>query len=279
MTGHDRLRTNEEHARLVGEMFRWLERNSPLKAMCPWCISVGGAIGHFDSRFQFDGWIEEINGQLVPRTAYETMRQLRFDRERADELADTNRIVIRLAVPYVSQFDDTARTHNADCGPASMAMILNIGKPAGNNVTVDELYGRYLPNKAFSEFTTLDEMLQIGRGEGLTINRRDFSAANALEELRKLIRANTPFAALVNYSKWDEIARNNFQGAHFVVVTGFDEDHIFVHDPLFRGQRRGEGEFFVWRNQRFLDGWGSGQEIGNPNFSAVIPEKTAGRLG
>jgi hypothetical protein len=61
---HQGLKTNEEHARRVVEMFKWLERHSPLRAMCPWCISVGGLIGHFDSRFQFDGWIEEINGRI-----------------------------------------------------------------------------------------------------------------------------------------------------------------------------------------------------------------------
>jgi uncharacterized protein YvpB len=274
MGGHIRLNTNEEHAERAVEMFRWLERRSPLKAMCPWCLSVGGAIGHFDARFQFDGWIEEVNGQLRPRAVVEAMEQLRFEHEREAEQEDDPDKVIKLDVPYTSQFDETARTHNADCGPTCMAMMLNANKSPAEHVTVDELYARHLQNKGVGEFTSLPEMVTIGQREGLAIQRTSFSdGTDALEGLRGLVRQGIPFVALVNYAKWDEIAKNNFTSGHFVVVTGFDEDHVFVHDPLFRGTRRSLGEFFVWRNQLFLDGWGSGHEIGNPNFTALVPDK------
>jgi hypothetical protein len=79
MKHRDRLPNNEAHAERVVEMFRWLKDNSPLQAMCPWCISVGDAIGHFNEDFKADGWIEEVGGQLRPRAVYEAMRQLRFD--------------------------------------------------------------------------------------------------------------------------------------------------------------------------------------------------------
>lgn len=279
MSGHVPLRTNAEHAERVVEMFRWLERHSPLKAMCPWCLSVGGMIGHFDARFQFDGWIEEVNGQLQPRPVVEAMTQLRFDHEREAEQEDDTREVIRLDVPYISQFDETARTHNADCGPACMAMILNANKLPAEHVTVDELYARHLQDKGVGEFTTLPEMEKIGQNEGLGIQRTSFAdGAEALEGLQKLTRQGKPVAVLVNYAKWDDVAKNNFTSGHFVVVTGFDEEHVIVHDPLFRGARRSLGEFFVWRNQRFLEGWGSGNEIGNPDFVALVPNKLVPRL-
>jgi hypothetical protein len=73
MSGHDRLHSDEEHAQRVVEMFRWSERHSPLQAICPWCLSVGGIMGHFDERFRFDGWITEVNGQL-PRRKYKSTR-------------------------------------------------------------------------------------------------------------------------------------------------------------------------------------------------------------
>lgn len=279
MNGHERLATNEEHARRAVQMFHWLEQNSPLQAMCPWCISVGSAIGHFNSHFQFDGWIEELNGQLVPRAVYEAMRQLRFDHEREIEENDPQRTTLKLAVPYISQFDETAASRISDCGPTCLAMILNAERPAAQQVTVDQLYDRHLPHKGAHDFTTIAEMLQVGRAEGLGMSRRDLAnGPAALQELRRLIEANNPFIVLVNYSKWDDIARNHFRGGHYVVVTGFDEEHVFVHDPLFRGSRRHLGEFFVWRNQRFLDGWGSNHEIDNPNFVAIIPDKQVARL-
>ena len=128
MTGHDKLKTDAEHAQRVVEMFTWLERNSPLQAMCPWCISVGELIGHFNHQFRHDGWIVQENNDLVPRPVYEALRQLRFDQEREVEAVDPAHAMIKLAVPFMSQFDATANTHNADCGPTCLAMLLNIDK-------------------------------------------------------------------------------------------------------------------------------------------------------
>jgi hypothetical protein len=160
-----------------------------------------------------------------------------------------------------------------------MGMILNANKPPTQYVSVDELYARHLPGKAFGAFTSLSEMQKIGQGEGLNVQSRRFpDGEDGLQELRALIAQGTPVVALVNYAKWDDIAKNNFDSGHFVVVTGFDKEHVFVHDPLFSGTRRQLGEFFVWRNQRFLDGWGSGNEIGNPDFTAIVPEKQVSRL-
>jgi predicted double-glycine peptidase len=144
---------------------------------------------------------------------------------------------------------------------------------------VDELYARHLQDKGVGEFTSLSEMETIGQQENLSIQRTSFAdETQALEGLRVLIRQGIPLVALVNYAKWDEIAKNNFTSGHFVVVTGIDEDHVLVHDPLFRGPRRSLGEFFVWRNQVFLDGWGSGHEIGNPNFTILVPDKQVSRM-
>ena len=278
MNGHDRLSSEDAHGKRTVEMFRWLERHSPMKAMCPWCISVGSKIGHFHAPFQHDGWFEEVNGEIRARAVYEAMRQLRFNLEREAEEQDEGLNMIKLNVPYISQFDDTARTHNADCGPTSMAMILN-AQPNPKNITVYMIYQRHLPNKQAGDFTFENEMVNIGNGEGVNMRREKYAnATEALDKLHSHIEAGTPFVALINYAKWDEIARNNFRGGHFVVVTGFDADHVFVHDPLFRGSRRNEGSFFVWRNKKFLDGWGSGNEIGNPDFAAIIPTKTVSKL-
>jgi hypothetical protein len=272
-----RLRSDVEHGQKTVEMFRWLERHSPLQAMCPWCLSVGPSIGHSDPRFQYDGWFEDVNGQIVPRAVYEAMRQLRFDHEREDEQADPSRTTVKLDVPFLSQYDPTASSRSADCGPTCLAMILNAQRPADQHVTVDALYERHLPHKGFREFTSIGELIQVSEAEGMKAFRKTFDV-DPLSSLREFLRRNIPVITLVNYDKWADIVGYNFRSGHFVVVTGFDDNHIFVHDPLFRGARRHEGEFFVWRNERFLKGWGSGREINNPNFAAVIPYKQVPRL-
>jgi hypothetical protein len=158
-------------------------------------------------------------------------------------------------------------------------MIFNAGKEPIQHITVDTLYARYLAHKAVGDFTFVNEMVDIGNREGITHRSRLWAdREQALAGLRELIHQNTPFVALVNYTAWDDVANNNFQGGHFVVVTGFDDEHVFVHDPLFRGNRRAEGEHFVWRNNKFLDGWGTGHQIGNSDFLAIVPSKTVGRL-
>jgi uncharacterized protein YvpB len=282
MTGHDRLATDAEHAQRVVEMYQWLERHSPLQAMCPWCLSVGGQIGHFNSHFQFDGWIEEVNGVLRPRQVYEGLRQLRFDHEREAEQEDPGRQIKRLDVPYISQWDQTAQTHSADCGPTAMAMILNAGRQPDEHVTVDELYQRHLPGKPVGAFTLWPEMVAIGRNEGLQTQNEFFAdGPAAMAALEDRIDSGRPLVVLVNYGKWndiEEIARNNFSGAHFVVVVGYDADHIFIHDPLFRFPNREKGSYYVLRRQRFLDGWGAALDTGNPNFGAVLVGKVVNHL-
>ncbi len=245
------------------------------KRCAPGVFQYGDQIGHFNEHFQHDGWIEEINGELQPRAVYEAMRQYRFDGERELDTIEAPETMVKLAVPYISQFDATAGTHNADCGPTTIAMILNAGREPAQHTTVDHLYNQYLPDKTAGEFTFVDEMLAIGVGEGLGAQWQQFPDPDqAKAGLRDQIQQGRPFIALVNYAAWDDVAKNNFSGGHFVVVTGFDEDHVFVHDPLFRGNRRQEGEFFVWRNDKFLAGWGSGHLIDNPNYVAIATNKT-----
>jgi uncharacterized protein YvpB len=265
-----RLSGDQEHAQKTVEMFRWLEQHSPLRGMCGWCLSATGSIGQLNSQFRADGWFEDINGQLTARPVYEAMRQLRFDHEREDDQADPNHQITKLDVPYLSQFDPSASTRDSDCGPTCAAMVLNAGQPASQHVTVDQLYTRYLPHKAFSDFTTVVELVQIMGNEGVQAFNRSY-LINPLTELRKLLDQGAPVIVLVNYDKWADIVGYNFRLGHFVVATGYDNDHVFVHDPLFRGSRRAEGEFFAWRNDRFLDGWGSGHEVGNPNYVAIVP--------
>jgi hypothetical protein len=60
--------------------------------------------------------------------------------------------------------------------------------------------------------------------------------------------------------------------------VGFDADHVFVHDPLFRGSRRDHGAFFIWRNPRFLAGWGGLEALSQQNFAALVLDKQVARL-
>ncbi|MBL8132070.1 MAG: C39 family peptidase [Anaerolineae bacterium] len=284
MFGHERLASHEEHARRVTDMFRYLDRARRLKAMCPWCISVGSLIGHYDAQFAEDGWIREVNGQLAPLPVYEAMRQLRFDQNQEETIVQEGSGKIMLDVAYHSQNDpNTARTHLADCGPTCLTMIFNTGKSPAERVSVDALYqiSPTLRGKSATDFTTLAEMAAIARENGVALRGETLDSAAALDALRRHVREGVLTIALVNYARWIDIAKPGFvyRDSHFVVVTGCDEGGIFVHDPIF-SPADGRGRHFVWTNEKFLSAWGSLHELPNrgPDFYLMVSDKRAAAL-
>ncbi len=194
---------------------------------------------------------------------------------------------VRLNVPYISQWDPEASDHSADCGPTCLAMIINAEEPSSQHVKVDELYDKYLPHKKENEYTNFPEMIEVGQHQGLNAGYKKFhDKESALKGLHEMIDQGRPLVALVNYGPWESKARNNYNRAHFVVVTGYDKDYVMVHDPLFSGDRRDLGEYYKWPNDTFLEGWGTldqirdkkGKRIQNPNYAAVITSKSVKRI-
>jgi hypothetical protein len=185
---------------------------------------------------------------------------------------------IKLNVPYISQEDSSASSHTGDCGPTCLAMIINAESPPAEQVTVDWLYQKYLPNQPVKKFTTSEQMLSMGQHGGLRTRRKDYNEGEALESLRKMIRAGRPVIALVNYAVLTSQPNQAF--AHFVVVTGIDHDHIFVHDPLYPVVQQSQGKFHKWANDQFLKGWGSLHKIkgSNANYSTYEVRKVVSIL-
>lgn len=62
MEGHQRLQNDEAHGNQVLKMFDWLEENSPLQAMMPWCLAVADEIGLNNRDFPSDGWYYNQGG-------------------------------------------------------------------------------------------------------------------------------------------------------------------------------------------------------------------------
>ncbi len=76
MEGHARLKSHQEHARRTVEMFDWLQKHSPLQAMCPWLIcNVFQAIGHSDPQWDQDGWYDGGPPTFDPKPVVSLMKQ------------------------------------------------------------------------------------------------------------------------------------------------------------------------------------------------------------
>ncbi|MBM4424171.1 MAG: hypothetical protein FJ030_12420 [Chloroflexi bacterium] len=176
----------------------------------------------------------------------------------------------KLAVPYKSQWDADAKDHFADCGPTSLAMLLGA---LGDPISPDQLY-RHIGERGASQYTSFTDLTNAAKARNLAMTRKNFVPARALDDLKAAINAGKPFIALVNYAFWDPIVHNGFKGSHFVLVTGYDEDQVFIHDPLFKGDRREQGKYSAYTYEQFTDAWGGFAPGQNPNYAALISEKT-----
>lgn len=281
LSDRQKARGDADHAAAVVAMYNYVERSTPLLAMCPWCLTT---INTHDDKFAGDGWIIEQNGGRRGRAVTDALRQLRFDNDRRREDNQPGRGRVKLAISHMSQQDTTA-SQRGDCGPTCLAMMINVQR--ATPLTIDEMYrdtavlkpkiGKSGPQS----YTSWWEMGEVAKAYGLATDQPTYQTAEiALAELRRHVRNGTPLVALVNYGRWTDlpdIAENRFDGPHFVLVTGVDEEYVFIHDPLFTFARRQKGTHFPLSNARFLDAWGnlSGD---NPNYSALVPRWQVGRV-
>ncbi len=159
---------------------------------------------------------------------------------------------VKLDVPFISQRSKEADGQGRDCGPTCLAMVIRAEPAPSNSPTVNELYDRYL--RGHNENTQWGDLRDIAKGEGLNPKRSRYDNRNlALEDVRSLIRKGHPVIVLVNYAHWPSSTTNGFDGNHFVLVTGFDESNVYLHDPLFKDSDK--GKHYRLDNATFLNGW------------------------
>ena len=77
MKRHDRLPSEEAHADLMIKMFDWLEENSPMQGMMPWCIWWMTASATSRKSHIHDGWYHVKDGQFGPRPVVAKMKQVK----------------------------------------------------------------------------------------------------------------------------------------------------------------------------------------------------------
>lgn len=174
----------------------------------------------------------------------------------------------QLEIPYRSQWDSDAKFNNSDCGPTCTAMLLNY---FGKTATPDGIYD-YFPNKGPNDFTFVWELVNVFKAKGVTaVNYQYDTKATAFYHLRANIDAGKPMIALVKYQPWISATGNNYKWGHFVVISGYTDTHVLMHDPLFgMWAARSKGAFFALPNDVFAAGWGGFTNNENPNWVCII---------
>jgi predicted double-glycine peptidase len=181
-------------------------------------------------------------------------------------------------IPYKSQYDDDASDFRNDCGPACVAMILN---GHGVNVSTNAVFRR--TGAPASAYVSVSQMMRAAYTYGVNF---DYFYPWDLNQLKLAVQEGKAPITLVHYGTWVKTGKtqSKFNGPHFVVIVGYDANHIYVNDPLWWGTRRYEGEHKQWTNEEFIAAWSTASKDGNRNYSGIycthpLPVKRFGRGG
>ncbi|GAB4450681.1 MAG: hypothetical protein Kow00120_20990 [Anaerolineae bacterium] len=133
----------------------------------------------------------------------------------------------KLDVPWVSQLDN--RLPN-DCGHASVLMLLKYAG-LGDGLTVNDLF---YSGVAPQGYTTAWHLVRLAAHYGLSCAVESPFAAS--DYFIAQINDNKPVIPLVDYASLNlppHLISGPDQGAHWLVVVGYDRDYYYVHDPLW----------------------------------------------
>lgn len=159
-----------------------------------------------------------------------------------------------LTVEYKSQLDSDASASRNDCGPACLAMLLNaFGLPA----TTDAVFRR--TGAPPDGYISMAQLVRVADSYGVPL---EFRKGWQLGQLRAMLDLGRPLIALVHYGVFSRLqpgasTQSGFAGPHFLLVVGYHDEHVVVHDPLWSGPRRNEGAYRRWPNAVWLQAWGS----------------------
>ncbi len=171
-----------------------------------------------------------------------------------------------LEVKYKSQWDNDAGKTKNDCGPASIAMILNY---YGESLTTDTVFEK---TEADQGLIGWDELQKAIKSFGY-IPHLERNATP--ERIRELIDQNLPPIVLVHYGSLNSTQDKKFKGGHFFLVVGYREDGYFVNDPNFRDALRQDGDHHFYTKEEFESAWAETLQDKNQPHSLLWIERKA----
>lgn len=133
-------------------------------------------------------------------------------------------------VPFMSQWDLDAHLSPGDCGTVCVAMVCQF---KGLDVTSDQLVTRaQLPVKAVTY--SFGQLIRAASAAPLKLV---YKSGATWEAIRSELDAGRPTITLLRYGSLNS-NQDSFRGPHFVVVVGYDDSSVIIHDPDFSGVLR-----------------------------------------
>jgi len=126
-----------------------------------------------------------------------------------------------LNIPHRTQLGNKQRN---DCGAAVVSML--------TNASVDAVLQQVLTAEEMNRHKSLDffDIYKGLRHYGISFEyRRGITPT----QIRQAITNGNPVIGLINYGRLPfHLKNSNFIYDHFVLIYGFDDDHLYWHDPL-----------------------------------------------
>jgi hypothetical protein len=125
-----------------------------------------------------------------------------------------------------------------------------------------------------NNYVSISQLMRAAQTYGVTF---DYFYDWKIDTLIDNVRRGKAIMVLVHYGAWSQIepgisTQNSFTGPHFVVVSGADEEHIYVNDPLWTGARRSDGFRHPWTYEEFSKAWNTCNLDGNRNCSGIVSQ-------
>jgi hypothetical protein len=141
--------------------------------------------------------------------------------------------MIAMKVPYVSQWDETARYSRGDCGIVAACMC---ALWRGIKTTPDEMLRlAQLPIGRHSY--DFPEVIRAASAVGLKLK---YHYPATWPVIKAELKATRPVISLLRYGKISN-NQDSFDGSHFWTCVGYDDKHVYVNDPNFWGDQRDRG--------------------------------------
>lgn len=189
-----------------------------------------------------------------------------------------------LRVPYLNQWGQGADERRGDCGPACIAMM---ARYFHNEflTTVDEAAAACdQPATGDASMYTTHFQLRLGASDyAIQLKTRSKYAPPplTLDLLKAQVDADWPSIVLLHYgvlrdgtngTAFIENQDQNYARGHWCLFVGYDEDGVYIHDPDYWGERRGDGSFRFIPTGAFvaaLEAIAPGCSVGNQGLVVV----------
>ena len=199
---------------------------------------------------------------------FETGREVAFDSLRWTPIGTLPPgVKALLNVPYRSQEDPDSRKFRNDCGPACVAMYIDWQRQqkrlTPQQVSIDTLSSQTALAQNDTGLTTR-ALIGLAAKYGVTLQlTTNLSLATIVSE----ISAGRPPLALISYAPLlgRENQRDTF--GHFVIVTGYDSNNVYVNDPDW------------WNQTGYIREQGNNWQVPISQFNLALAQAPAAHQG